>query len=94
MLCHVAVQCLTLILYSKKRYGEDSDDASGGGGGTEKEDVCRHCGGVIDVGTVHVAIKKLLKFRQILQLGASEDEIRSVLGLSDVLKLLQIGTLT
>ena len=69
-----------LILQGLKRYGAESEEESGGE--EELDNHCRHCKGLIDVGTVHVALKKLLKFQQIQQLCASEDEIRLVTNLS------------
>ena len=75
-LCYAAVHCLNTIFQGIVRYGAESGESAGEEG--ELENRCRHCKGVVDVGTVHIPLKKLLKFQQIQQLCTSEDEIRFV----------------
>jgi hypothetical protein len=72
-LCHTAVHCLNTMFQSIRRYGAEE-----GEGGTENH--CRYCKGVVDVGSVHIPLGKLLKFPRIQQLCSSEDleEIRFV----------------
>lgn len=44
-----------------------------------KENRCRHCRSLIDLWTVHVALKELFKFPQIQQLTVSVEDIRSAM---------------
>ena len=76
-LCHTAVHCLNTIFQSTRHYGAEEGERESGEEG-EGENHCRHCKGVIDVGSVHIPLGKLLKFPQIHQLCSSEEEIRFI----------------
>ena len=72
-LCHEAVYYLNMLAQNKREAAEGSD------GETEAEEThCNCCGGPVDVGSVHVGLKEILKFPRIKQLSTSEDDIRLV----------------
>ena len=67
------------MFQSSRLYGAESEE-SGKEEEMEREaeNHCRHCKGVINVGTLHIPLKKLLRFQQIQRLCSSQDEIRLV----------------
>ena len=58
--------------------GHGGEDKGRDDGESEKEAHCKHCGGIIDLWTVHVALKELFKFPQIQRLTTSLDDIRYI----------------
>ena len=66
------------MFQSSRLYGAESEESEEEETEREAEDHCRHCKGIIDVGTLHIPLKKLLRFQQIQRLCSSQDEIRLV----------------
>ena len=92
-LCHTAVHCLNTIFQSTRHYGAEEGERESGEEG-EGENNCSHCKGIIDVGSVHIPLGKLLKFPRIQQLCSSEEEIRFVTTSTISLKNLQVARLS
>ena len=54
--------------------GESED--KGHAGETEKGTHCKHCGGSVDLWTLHVALKEVFKYPQIQQMTSSVEDVR------------------
>ena len=69
-LCHEVVYWLNMLAHFKRTGHGESEDKSC------DEECCSHCGGVIELWTMHIALEEVLREPRIQQLSASLEEIR------------------
>lgn len=77
-LCQEAVYYLNMLARHRRNKEGVDDEEEENCEERETKTICSCCGGVVDLGTLHVALKELFRFPQVQQLSTSEDDIRLV----------------